>query len=181
MSENENDLKRLIISRTSNPLRINHLPNLPDQIGYTLASNMTYNIFNPPKLTNSTAHTITTLTLPCKGVWLINYEIILVNPNVSFGGDSIVDTSVSFLAMSVSKGITEDVQSWPVVSYLNDSRVKNIIIGDNYQFNGSGVYVADNELSLSFNIQSNFSGRIYLMTNGGSMITGYNLLATRIG
>lgn len=178
---NGEELQKLILQRTSNPLKITHLPTLNTQIGYNSKSIMPYS-FSAPNLTNGTARTIVSLSLPCKGVWLLHYEVMLSNPNAQINGDTIANTTISFLALAIVEGINTNVQFVNSAMYVSDSKLKQLIVGDSYQFDGSAIYIADQNLDLSFNIQSNFTGRnLYLFSNQSNLVIPFNLMATRIG
>lgn len=182
IEEKINDLDAKISARTTRPLRINHLPTSPGQIGYILTKSIPVVLFSPDYLENNTAKTIVSLTLPSKGVWLISCDLNFTNPGISINGDDIINTIITDRIMSVTLGETINLQSVPVVLYNQDLDEKILTPGSSFRFHETGVYVANAELTLSFNCLFSFTGRnVYISSNYGSLVLPYNLIATRIG
>lgn len=161
-----------------------HFPIYPDRIGYRVSSKIPTFWGLPPMLTTGQARTISKLTLPCKGVWLINYEIVVVNLHIngtlSAGILPNGPATISNMILSVTLGDRIDTQSIEQIVYLLESQTRILPDGENLIYRGSEVYNAETELTLSFNIQCNFTGRLFIVDNGSSNLVNYNLSATRI-
>jgi len=172
-------LRVTMLHRLSNPLKIEHLPTLENQIGYTCRASMSY--FPMIRLTPGTAENIVHLNIPCLGVWLIHYEVYLINPLSAPEPFTEQETFITFLEVSVVRGNLSDVQAVDTIASQQYNSSFNILPGSGFRIGGSGIYNAPYSNDISFNIQTNFTGNIFLGSSQENMLIPYNLMATRIG
>lgn len=175
----ENALVNLIRDY-KNAKKLTELPSTHEHKGYRITSTIPQSII-PFNLTSSIKHNICRIHIPCAGVWLVQFEIILFNPRISINNDIVEDTHISYMCISISIGKNSEVQFIPQILFIDEARQSTLYVGENRQIRSSEIFTANGETILSFNMQVVFSGRnIYYTNNFGQLPEIYNLSATRI-
>lgn len=145
------------------------LPNSPIQIGYTVSSKLSF-MQNIPA-SSSGIQTISSLILPCKGVYLISFRIVMLSES-----SNVISNGNIYLANNIDDNTI-------IGSYILRNPVDLI---EPLQIQFKEIFIADENLEINcyFLFSGTISEKINIFQdspNSFSLIDNYVISATRIG